>query len=66
MPPLSPEFQWFCGIALSVIAFFAIKAWNKLEKIEEHINQLMVKDGIQDEKIRTVQHQVNRLKPASF
>ncbi|MDP1763073.1 MAG: hypothetical protein Q8L07_04230 [Sediminibacterium sp.] len=42
-------FLWITGILLSVIAFFLVNTYLKIDKIDTNVQQLMINDGSNQE-----------------
>jgi HAMP domain-containing protein len=54
-------YKWITGILVSAISFFLIKTYNKLDRMEEVMNQLNTSNAIHEFKIESNSTRINIL-----
>lgn len=49
------------SVLLSVIAFFLVKVHNKLEKVEDNTNKLLINDGKKEIQIKQLENRADKI-----
>lgn len=57
-PFVPPAFQWITGILLSIIAFFLISTFVKVDTVESNVQKLMITNGSNEEWKRSMERRV--------
>ena len=56
-------FTWLLGLTLTCAGWFAKVSFEKLDSIDTKVQSLLVKTAVQEEKIKSLEEQINKAQP---